>query len=75
MARGHPDNQDSVPISGSVTNHTCKGPLVGILLGPGDQERDISGALSCTIARHLQDELLFQTTLAMQSSADRKALQ
>lgn len=27
MARGHPDNRDNVPISGSVTNHTPKALL------------------------------------------------
>ena len=27
MARGHPDNRDNVPISGSVTNHTLKALL------------------------------------------------
>lgn len=77
MARGHPDNQDNAPTSGSVTNHTHEGPFVmsaRILLGPGDQERDISGTLSCITAGCPQDDLLFQTTLAMQSTADRKAL-
>lgn len=42
-----------------------------ILLGPGDQERDISGTLPCVTAGCPQDDLLFQTMLAMQSRAGR----